>query len=457
MTVAENLHNPAAEFSVVASMIFDADVIAEVVGTQLMADDFILPEARLLYETAVTMFHADRMVEPLTVAEECKRGLATMWEVGEPDVADELLGRLAARDSSRSVIEHAAIVKRLSTARQLLKVTDAAAASLGEGKLTPEEIAGRMSTEALAVTSGTAKRTELVDWMQTGTAYAKHLQMLRRARELGIEIAVHTDLGCIDDFLHGIMPDELVFLAGEPGCGKSILAERSAEGFARRQMVKPVDQRIATLVVSMEMGEISTAGRVAQSITNIDGTRLREGDITDGEYRTILREWKARDGLPIIHNFASNFRLSQLRALVVEAIRQHNVGFVVLDHFRKIDPDRNIRDPNEVDEVKVRFLKESIAKDLNVAVLCLAHTIKLGRDANQRPRQSDLRGSGQIAANADFVGILHRPGNNLDEDEKLAANIRDEDAELYWEKARYVSKGVAYFSLDPSTMSVGPR
>lgn len=456
---ADTLTSPEAEWSVAASLVQNPSLIAEVVGTQLEAHDFLREDARAVYATTVEAYYGDLPVEPLTIAERIRGPLAKLWNIKGERVASEFMSRVAARDMSANVMEHAAIIKRMSTARQLLKVIDTATMSIGEGEQTPEQVAATMSTEALAITSGTAKRAELFSWMDTGTEYVKYLQRQRIARERGIELAVYTGYPFIDEFTRGIAPTELCFVAGPPGVGKSVLGWKAGEGFAARQMKKEPDQRIATLIVSMEMGLVPSSTRLAQSITRIDGMKLREGDVTDQEYRFLLKEWKSRDGLPIYFNYASNFRLSQLRALIVEAIRRYNVGFVVIDHFRQIDPDRPIKDPNDRDEVKVRFLKESICKDLNVAMICLAHTLKMGRasEGNPRPRMADLRGSGQIAANADFIALMHKPHKNASEEEQLALGLQESDAELIWDKARHTGDGTAYFRFEPQTMTIASR
>lgn len=454
------LSNSAAEWSIVATLVTDPTLVAEVVGSQLEAGDFIRVDAQVLYATTVEAYFADQPVEPLTIAEKVRKVLAREWEVKESAVSEALLTRLGQRDLSSKVIEHAAIVKRLSTARKLHSVANRAINSIEEGERTPEEVAGNMSSEALAVASGTAQRSELLDWMGTGREYVRYLQRQRLARAQGIEMAVYTGLPFVDQYTKGLAPTELGFLGGAPGVGKSIVGWKCAEGFALRQMTKPPDHRVGTLVLSLEMGLVPSSTRLAQSITGIDGMRLREGEINDQEYRLLLREWKARSDLPMYFNYASNFRLSQLRALIVEGIRKYNVGFVVLDHFRQIDPDKPIQNPNEADEVKVRWLKEAICKDLNVAVLCLAHTLKLGRASEGpgvRPRLSDLRGSGQIAANADFVGLLYRPSRNLTEEEQLDLHVNENDCEILWVKARHTNEGVGYFSLDAANMTVTPR
>lgn len=279
------------------------------------------------------------------------------------------------------------------------------------------------------------------------------------AKQQGIEMAVYTGLPFIDDWTKGIAPTELCFLAGDPGVGKSAVAWKAAEGFAMRQLRKPPEQRVGTLVLSLEMGVFPSTQRVVQSLTGIDGMRLREGDITRQEYQRVLTEWKNRENLPLYFNFASNFRLSQMRALIVEAIRRYNVGFVVIDHFRMLDTDKYISNPNQEDEAKVRFLKEQVAKDLNIAVLCLAHTVKVGRntEGDSRPRLSDLRGSGQVAAHADFVGFMYKPAKAHGEDAQLEMDIKETDAELLWRKNRHGTDGTAYFTFEPKTMTVRTR
>lgn len=458
VSVAENLSSPAAEWAIVASMVTNPSCIGEVVGTQLAAEDFVRPDARALYGVTVESYFADLSVEPLTIAEKTRSVLAKLWDVPEPAVADALLDRLNDRDYGTGVLEHSGIVKRHSTARALLSVADRARASLGEGKISPEEVASTMSTEALAVTSGTVARTELYDWMTAGTEYAKYLRRLRLAREKGIELAVYCGLDCIDNYTHGIAPGEVLFLGGAPGVGKSAVAWTAAQGFAARQMTKPREHVISTLICSMEMGLVPSSTRIAQAISGIDGTRLREGDITDAEYGLFLREWKGREGLPLLFNYSSNFRLSQLRALIVEAIRRHNTGLVILDHFRQIDTDRFIKDTNDRDEAKVRFIKENLARDLNIAVICLAHTVKLPRGEKMpRPRLDDLRGSGMIAANVDFIALMHQPGANLSYEECVALSIAETDYEMIWAKDRHSSGGTAYFTFDPYLMTVSPR
>lgn len=457
MSGAYGTSSPEAEWSVVSAMMRKPEVIGEIIGTQLSPDDFTDAAAKVVYGTAVERYYANERVDPLIIAELAKAELSLIWQ--SDDAPKQLAERTAGGGYVENATDHAQIVKRLSTTRDIANIAADAIMACSDGKLTPSEIGDRMSSEVLRATSGTARREELMSWMDVGTVYAKRLRLMRQLRAQGREAAVYTGLDFIDNWTRGIAPGELCFLAGDPGAGKSAVAWEGSKGFATRQLGRPEEDRIQTLVVSAEMGVIPTGQRFAQALTGIDGMRLREADITDDEYRHILMEWKNLEHLPIRFNFASNFRLSQLRALIVEGIRRYNVGFVVIDHFRMLDPDKPIENGVREDEVKVRFIKEAIAKDLNVAVLCLAHTIKVGRgvEGGSRPRLSDLRGSGQISAAADMVGFLHRPWKHAGEEQQIEMDMDESDAELVWAKNRFGTESIAEFRFDPKTMSIGER
>ncbi len=245
-----------------------------------------------------------------------------------------------------------------------------------------------------------------------------------------------------------------MFVAGPPGVGKSSIVWAMGQGFAVRQLKKPEDRRVATMVLSLEMALIGSSARLASSIAGVEGERLREGDISDDELSKVISRWKTLEQLPLYWNFASNFRMSQMRALIVEAVRRHNVGLVIVDHFRMFDPDRRINNPNQEDEAKARFLKEDIAKDLDVAVICLAHTIKTPREGNPRPTLNDLRGSGQVAAHADIVAMMFRPWMHATENEKLEGVVTMTEAEMIFTKNRNGALGTSEFFFEPGRMTI---
>jgi len=348
----------------------------------------------------------------------------------------------------------AVVIKRHAANRQMLALCQAVENRIKEGRMAPDEIGDFMTTEASRITIGSARRAEVVAHADVGRKYIEWLRIQRAAQAQGIELSVYTGLKFLDYWTKGLAPSELMMLAGPPGVGKSAIGWAAVQGFARRQMNKPPDKRIGTLVLSLEMPLVGSAGRVAGAQTQISGDKLREGSVNELELSQIIAAWKSEMDLPLYWNFASNFRMSQMRALVVEAIRRHNVGLLLVDHFRMFDPDRRINNPNQEDEAKARFLKEDIAKDLNVAVLCLAHTVKLSREySDARPSLNDLRGSGQVAAHCDIVAFMHMPYMFATEEEKDKNLVSPFDAEMIFRKNRNGGLGTSRFEFFAETMT----
>ncbi len=448
------MYSEEAEWSIVAQILTRPDTIAQVIGQQIELEDFYRPDTRLIFEAAVESYYADIPVDPVTVGERLRVPLAGQWECDEQEVSRRLYQHAATRAQATNLSAHCKIVKDKSILRRLDDLMQQTAYQMSDPSLTPEEIGDRLVTAAAAITMGGKKRSEILNFKQIGEQYVRHLKRQQLARRQGIELAVYTGLKFVDRYTRGLAPSELMFVAGEPGVGKSAVTWAMAQGFAARQMKKPEEKRVATLVLSLEMALIGSSGRLASSLADIEGEKLREGDITDDQLNLIVAKWKNLEGLPLYWNFASNFRMSQMRALIVEAVRRHNVGLVLVDHFRMFDPDRRINNSNQEDEAKARFLKEDIAKDLDVAVLCLAHTIKVPREGDPRPRLADLRGSGQVAAHADIVAMMYRPWMHATDNEKTEQFVKPTDSEMIFVKNRSSDLGTSEFFFEPRRMEI---
>jgi replicative DNA helicase len=189
-------------------------------------------------------------------------------------------------------------------------------------------------------------------------------------------------------------------------------------------------------------------------ISSVAGDLLREATLSNRDLDRIIKRWREDKDVPLYMNYAPTLRASQLRALVSEGIRRHNVGLVVIDHFRMWDLDRRLDNKLDEDEEKVRFLKEQIASPLNVAVICLAHTRKPDPSSNGRPKMSDLRGSYQVAAHADFVSFIFRPAmyatpKQIEQDSRI-----ETAAEMIWAKNRHSGPGNLEFHFDATSMLI---
>lgn len=432
-------HSLEAERSVIGQMLAGGTKLSgEVIGTQLAPTDFYAPAHQIIFDAIYNSYFSDDPIDPLSIGEIASKQLGRLWSCDENDAIVRVRDLAVGQQFAGSVIDHSKVVKRHAHYRKILDLAASAVKEVGDEKRSPEEIASLVSHQAMRIATDSLLTHELLSFGDLGRNFLKHMELLKQAKEQGIELGAYFGLPFLDRYLRGLQPTELWILAGEPGAGKSFVGVKAAMNFAERQMKQQPGNEVATLVLSLEMGETPNNMRVAQVLASLDGTKLREGSQSPEELTRIEVEWGKRQKLPMYFNFTSHMRASQMRALAVEAIRRHNVGLILIDHMRYFDMDERYDNKTDEDEAKARFLKESIAKDLNCAVICLAHTTKgIESSPDRRPQLSHLRGSGQVAAHADFVSFMYRPYKYAEDADKINGVVTETDAEMIWAKNRH--------------------
>lgn len=446
--------NEDVEASVIGNMLARPKVAGEVIGTLLEPEHFYSAPLRALYHEIAAAYYADDPIDPFSIGELCSKTLARSWGCDEAE-AVRRVQQLAAGQTGREAVPHARLVRRDADYRALLDLAAQIERSVGNELEGPDEVASMASQTAMQIATGSLLTNEIISFAELGRRWVAKQRKVMAARAAGMELGAYFGLQFLDGYLRGAKPTELIILAGEPGAGKSAVAWKAAVNFASRMLDRPADRRVGTLVLSLEMGEEASSDRLAQGVAGMDGGKIREGRTDEDDLKTIIREWGDRKELPLHFNFTSTLKAGQMRALIIEAIRKHNVGLVVIDHMRYFDMDGRFQSKIEEEEEKARFLSNHIAKDLNVVVIVLAHTTKaIESTEDRRPRLSHLRGSGQVAAHADFVGFVYRPYNHARPIEIENGDVKRTDAELIWAKNRHAPDATAEFYFDPSTMTI---
>ncbi len=187
--------------------------------------------------------------------------------------------------------------------------------------------------------------------------------------------------------LGGLVPGDLVVLAGRPGLGKSTLAcqictEACLEG------------GLPTYIVSTEMTRQQWGSWMATVMAKARIYRLPR-PLPD----SILDRFRAA---PIAITDSGSIGIKEIRLLAESRL---GLKLLVVDHIGRISGGRRDNRVLEVGDV-ARGLK-SIAKDLGCTVLALCQLNRRVEGAeDRRPRLSDLRESGEIEQEADSVMFL---------------------------------------------------
>jgi replicative DNA helicase len=450
------LFSEDAERIMLANALADRRVIgAAMTSHDLQPDDFYFPAYRYLWQTLVEAYVTDDPTDAMTLGSLTSVMLSKIWHCPEVEAATRVRDLpTTLSPSPRSAEVHSLIVRRKSDLRSIAALLQGANEGMRGDDPDPTVLASELAKDAAQIAMGT-HRTEVEPFGDLGRDFVSELRLLRAARAAGIMVGVQTGLTAVDAWTNGIKPGELMILAGGAGVGKSALAWKLGLNFAEAQGKRPEGKQVATLVANLEMSRMQGASRWAQALTAIEGRKLRDGSLDDEDMKRIVKNWGERKDIPLFVASPTNPKASQVRATVSESVRKHNVGFVIIDHFREFRMDSRMpgMNVNEVDEEKVSFLVNDIAKEFNVAVVCLAHTRKVD-DPSGKPRMADLRGSGQMAAVAHMVTFLYRPSQFASEQDILSGRVSETEAHLIWEKNRNGPTGTSTFFFDPERMVV---
>lgn len=156
------------------------------------------------------------------------------------------------------------------------------------------------------------------------------------------------------------------------------------------------------------MDSKSIIKRLLASISNVNSSSLRSGDLTDSDWMAIQEGEDKLNKVRIFIDDTSGISMEMIKTNVTKLKQQDpNLGLVVIDYLGLITLKQQKKDNREnIDEIS-RSLK-GLARDLNIAVLCLCQLSRGNEKEKRRPIMSDLRDSGSIEQDADTVMMLYR-------------------------------------------------
>ena len=185
----------------------------------------------------------------------------------------------------------------------------------------------------------------------------------------------------------GIVPGDVITIAGRPGAGKSTLA-------CQLTVEAGIRSKIPTLVVSTEMTRRQWGAWMASYLTGVTPDML-----TRPLKEQARKEWLAAPVAIVDPGIVS---IKEIRALAESRI---GLKLLIVDHVGRVGGGRKESRVLEVGDV-ARGLK-SIAKDLGCTVVSLCQmNRRVEGSEDKHPRLDDLRESGELEQESDSVMFL---------------------------------------------------
>jgi replicative DNA helicase len=229
-----------------------------------------------------------------------------------------------------------------------------------------------------------------------------------------------------DDLTDGLQRGEMVVIAARPSMGKTSLAMNVVENVTLKQNL-PVG------VFSLEMTAEMLVQRMIFSNARLNFSELRRGFMNERDFPRISETAGNISKAPIFIDDTPGLSILQLRAKARRMHSQHGVKLIVIDYLQLLhSTTRRSMDNRQQEVAEISSGIKSLAKELDVPVMVLCQLNReMEREKNRKPRLSDLRESGAIEQDADFVGLLYRAfneedvndGQALGESDALAVNL----------------------------------
>ena len=393
-------HSIEAEQSVLGGLMLDNEAWDNVAG-RVISDDFYHRAHRQIFRAMSHLAERSQPIDLVTVSEALEAS-------GDLDSSGGFayLGEIAKNTpSAANILAYADIVRERAVVREMIAVANEIAESGFDTQ-------GRNSAELLDIAE--SKVFKIAEKRVSGSDGPQGIEQILQRTIERIEVlsntknnngvtGVSTGFKDLDKKTAGLQPSDLIIVAARPSMGKTTFAMNLAENVALGSD-KPV------LVFSLEMPAEQLMMRMLASLSRVDQTRIRTGQLEEEDWARIASVMgMLNDKNNMYIDDASGLTPTEVRSRARRIAREHGgLSMIMIDYLQLMTvPGMSENRTLEIAEIS-RSLK-SLAKELQVPVVALSQLNRsLEQRADKRPVNSDLRESGSIEQDADVIMFIYR-------------------------------------------------
>lgn len=388
------------EEAVLGALMLEKDAYT-VVCDILKPESFYDPANQKIYAAIQSLGAAQQSIDMLTVTEKL-RLMGELEGAGGPLRISELTSRVA---SGAHVEFHARIVAQKYLARELIKFASQIEAQAFDESYDVDDLLQEAEGKLFEISQRNVKK----DVTQIDPVINAAIEQIQTAANRtsglsGLESGYHE----LDKLTSGWQRSDLIIIAARPAMGKTAFVLSMAKNMA-------VDYNIPVAIFSLEMSNIQLVNRLIQNTCEIEGEKIKSGQLSQMEWDQLMSRVKNLYSAPLYIDDTASLSIFELRTKARRLVREHNVSFIIIDYLQLMNAS-GMKFGSREQEVSMisRSLKQ-LAKELNIPIVALSQLNRSvesrGADSKdgKRPQLSDLRESGAIEQDADIVCFIHRP------------------------------------------------
>lgn len=366
-----------SEMAVLGCVVLDGEFIKDVANA-LTPEMFTHDTTRRVFEAMVAQYRANGPVDGVTLVERL------------PDEKKILLQLAGYVPTTRHRFDYVKIVR--DAWRRRCICTAAAEIAADAPICTAQESVERLRN--LVAEQDALTRAE----GDSGVSFAQAVDHFLQWMNAPKGAPAQSGYGALDRATGGFLPGTVTVLSARSGGGKTDFALNLALHLARRKK--------KVLYCSMEMPDEQLMQRVASQLMHIDGTRIRDRLLSDeekGDIERVLCQFRESTRI----QFCVEPRLSVDR--VRQCIELYQPDILFIDHIGLMERP-SMRDAyRALGWVSNQLKQISLDTGLPIVELAQMNRQSDGR-RDKRPRLADLRETGDLEQDADYVLFLWRDG-----------------------------------------------
>ncbi|ATF55051.1 replicative DNA helicase [Morganella morganii] len=207
----------------------------------------------------------------------------------------------------------------------------------------------------------------------------------------------------LDKKTAGLQPSDLIIVAARPSMGKTTFAMNLCENAAMTEE-KPV------LIFSLEMPGNQIMMRMLASLSRVDQTRIRTGQLDDEDWARISSTMGILlEKRNMYIDDSSGLTPTEVRSRARRVFREHGGLSLIMIDYLQLMRVPSLSDNRTLEIAEISRSLKALAKELQVPVVALSQLNRsLEQRADKRPVNSDLRESGSIEQDADLIMFIYR-------------------------------------------------
>ncbi|MCL8207422.1 MAG: replicative DNA helicase [Actinomycetia bacterium] len=428
-----------AELAVLGALLIDPGV-ADDVAQLLKPEDFYRDAHREVYEAILDLLGGStgHQIDVITVSEALRRR-GTLDNVGGLPFLMELAKVVP---TAAHAVHYAQIVREKAILRRVIETGTKMVGMAFAGERSSEEIL-EQAQQALSELAHKGRR-EPQRLQQILVTTLDRVEKMASQKGLA---GLSTGFPDFDRLTSGLQPSDFLVVAARPSMGKTNFCLNIARHVAVRE-------RVPVVIFSLEMSQEQLALRLIAAEADIDGQRLRTGNLTEEMWARLTQSLGRLGDAPIYIDDTPALSPLELAAKARALNRKTRLGLIIVDYLQLMTArGRAENRQQEISEIS-RSLK-ALARELAVPVLTLSQLSRAVESrTDKRPMLSDLRESGAIEQDADLVAFIYRDDYYSKETETQSP------AELIIAKQRNGPTGLVHLLFRKDTgkfLSVAPE